>query len=459
VSEGRSFQGSPRTGGRGERRITAIVGVLLIGFIGIAIAKPWGSPPVEPAPSSRIPVADVTPPAASLQATTPSVPSLAPLSTVGPLPVAFTSPRSPASASAAATWTGLDWRRLAPDDPLILVTSIVRWRRGFIAVGRIAAPPSTPVWTSADGTRWDALPFNTASTFWPGHAVLGVAEVGTGLVALSETVEYCSAPCPPTFELPIVSWTSADGRTWTPHMLPPEWLTEPSGQPPLFAIGPAGLVVASSGRAARLATSPDGSQWHLLPPGDFPARFTLTDVRGTGTGYVAVGRWMTTDGRNQVASLWSSDGRRWPETPTILSTTPGTESDVGPAVTSLVVGRDGMVAVGRDVAAPGITRWWSSTDGRRWAAMPTFSPLGPTTCNEGCGILPYGALIGDGQRMVLVRGGTDAGVWTSMDSLAWSRLPPAGDVPTEQAIGEVLLPGGVLVTDGTTAWFGAATSP
>jgi hypothetical protein len=185
VSEGRSFQGSPRTGGRGERRITAIVGVLLIGFVGIAIAKPWGSP-VEPAPSARVPVAAVTPPAASLGVTTPSAPSLAPLAPVGPLPVAFTSPRSPASGPASATWTGLDWRRLAPDDPLSLVTSIVRWRRGFIAVGRIAAPPSTPVWTSADGTRWDALPFNTASTFWPGHAVLGIAELATGLVALTE---------------------------------------------------------------------------------------------------------------------------------------------------------------------------------------------------------------------------------------------------------------------------------
>jgi hypothetical protein len=458
VSEGRSFQGSPRTGGRGERRITAIVGILLIGFVGIAIAKPWGSP-VEPAPSARIPVTDVTPPAASLPAITPSVPSLAPLSTVGPLPVAFTSPRSPASASASATWTGLDWRRLAPDDPLSLVTSILRWRRGFIAVGRIAAPPSTPVWTSDDGTRWDALPFNTASTFWPGHAVLGIAELATGLVALTETAEYCSEPCPLTYELPIVSWTSPDGRTWTPRLLPPEWLAEPSGQPPLVAVGPAGLVVASSGPAARLATSPDGSQWHLLPADGFPARFTLTDLHGTEAGYVAVGRWMANDGRNQVASLWSGDGRRWPQVPTILSTTPGVGPDVGPAVASLVVGRDGMVAIGRGVTAPDITRWWSSTDGRRWTAMPTFTPLGPTTCNEGCGILPYGTLIGDGDRLVAVRGGTDAGVWTSMDSLAWTRLPPAGDRPAEQATRAVLLPGGVLLTDGTTAWFGAATSP
>jgi hypothetical protein len=171
---------------------------------------------------------------------------------------------------------------------------------------------------------------------------------------------------------------------------------------------------------------------------------------------------MTTDGRNQVATLWSGDGRRWPQVPTILSTTPGVGPgvgpDVGPAVASLVVGQDGMVAIARSVTAPDITRWWSSTDGRRWAAMPTFTPLGPTTCNEGCGILPYGTLIGDGHRMVAVRGGTDAGVWTSMDSLAWTRLLPAGDPPAEQGTRAVLLPGGVLVTNGAISWFGAATS-
>jgi hypothetical protein len=459
VSEGRSFQGSPRTGGRGERRFTAIVGALLIGFIGIAIAKPWGSP-VEPAPSARPPVADATPPAASLQAATPGVPSPAPSATVGPLPVAFTSPLAPASASASATWTGLDWRRLAPDDPLSLVTSIVRWRRGFIAVGRIAAPPSTPIWTSADGTRWDALPSSTSSTFWPGHAVLGIAELATGLVALTETVEYCGEPCPLTYELPIVSWTSPDGRTWTPRLLPPEWLAEPSGQPPLFAVGPAGLVVASSGPAARLATSPDGSQWHLLPASGFPARFALNDLHGTATGYVALGRWMPTDSRREAASLWSSDGRRWSEMPTILSTSAQAGSDVGSAGASLVVGRDGMVAVGRGVTTPGAALWWQSANGRDWRPLPTFAPLGPTTCiGKGCGLQPNGALVGDGHRMVAARGGADGGAWTSSDGLTWQRLQATGELPAEQATEAVLLPGGVLLTDGTTTWFGEAQAP
>ena len=457
MSEGRSFRGTPTTGGRRERRVTVVVSVLLIGFIGIAIVKPWGSP-VEPAPSAQLQGVDVTPPAASLQANAPEVPSSGPSAEVVPLPVAFTTPM--ASVSASATWTGLDWRRLAPDDPLSLVTSVVGWRRGFIGIGRIATPPSTPVWTSADGTHWDVLPLNTSSTFWPGHAVLGVAERRTGLVALTETVEYCVDPCTLTFELPVVSWTSPDGQSWSPHVLPPEWLAEPAGQPPLFAAGPAGLIVASSGPAARLATSTDGSDWHLLPARGFPARFALNDLQGTATGYVALGRWTRTDNRPEAVSLWSRDGRQWSETPTVLPTAPRAGSAVGSAGASLVVGRGGMIAVGRGVTTPGAALWWQSANGRDWRPLPAFPPLGPASCRgEGCSLQPDGALVGDGLRMVALRGGADAGAWTSSDGLAWQRLPVTGDLPNDQATQAVLLPGGVLLSDGTTTWFGEAHGP
>jgi hypothetical protein len=451
VSEDRSFHGSAKPGDRNDRHVTALVLVLLLGFVGVAIAKPWGSQ-VEPAPSARLPRADVTPPPRSTQTAAPQVPSTKPAANVRPLPVAFNT----SLPSVSATWTGLDWRRLAPDDPLGLLTSVLPWRRGFIAVGSVAGPPSTPVWTSADGTHWDVLPFNTASTFWPGHAVIGVAELGTGLVALTETVEYCAGPCRPRFELPVVAWTSPDGRTWTPRVLPPEWLAEPSGGRPLFADGPAGLVVASSGPAARLATSTDGSHWQLLPAGGFPAGFALDDLRGTEAGYVAVGRWITADKR-EAASLWSSDGRHWSENPAVLPTGSDAGPDGGFTGVSLVVAHDGTIAVERDHTTPGAARWWQSPNGRNWRPLPAFRPLGPTTCiSEGCGLQPDGALVGDGTRMVAARGGADAGAWTSSDGLAWRRLRVTGDLPDEQATQAVLLPGGVLFTDGTTTWFGEA---
>jgi hypothetical protein len=58
--------------------------------------------------------------------------------------------------------------------------------------------------------------------------------------------------------------------------------------------------------------------------------------------------------------------------------------------------------------------------------------------------------------MVALRGGSDAGVWTSSDGLTWQRLPVSGDIPAKEAAQAVLLPGGVLLSDGTTTWFGEA---
>jgi hypothetical protein len=60
--------------------------------------------------------------------------------------------------------------------------------------------------------------------------------------------------------------------------------------------------------------------------------------------------------------------------------------------------------------------------------------------------------------MLALRGGADAGVWTSADGLAWQRLPVTGDIPGEDAMDAVLLPGGVLFSDATTTWFGEAVT-
>ena len=455
MPEGPSFHGSPAAGGGNERRVTALMVVLLAAFVAIAIVKPWGSP-AEPAPAAAIPGASVRPPPPSIPTTAPELPSPAASARAVVHPIALAMPAPPASAS----WAGLDWRRLSPDDPLTLVASVLQWRRGYVAVGWLAAPPATPVWTSADGARWDALPFDTSSTFWPGMNVIGVTHLGAGLVALTEIVQWCSEPCPLVYILPVISWTSPDGRTWTPHVLPPEWLASPPGQAPLFATGPAGLVVATTGPASRLAASTDGSHWHLLPAGAFPARFALNDLRGTPTGYVALGRWTPAANGGEAASLWSADGRSWSATPTILPRASAGGADVGSAGTSLVLARDGMVAVGRGATTPGAALWWQSSDGRDWRALPAFSPLGPAACiGSGCSSKPNGALVGDGQRMVAVRGGADPAAWTSSDGLAWKRLRVTGDVPGELATHAVLLPGGVLLTDGTTTWFGEAQVP
>jgi hypothetical protein len=454
-----AYRGSPRPAGARDRHVAGLVVILVAMFVGVAVLKPWGGPatPASSAGPSFLDGAPATSPARSPAIGTPTDgPSDGPTTGIDPLPVAFTTALAPGPSA----WTALHWRRLALDDPLGLIVSIQRWSRGFVAIGSVEAPPASPVWTSGDGMRWDPLVFGTSTTFWPGLAILGVAERATRLVALTETIEYCGEPCAPTYELPVVSWTSTDGRSWTPHLLPQGWLAGPSGQRPLFAGGPAGLVVASPGPAARVATSADGVDWRLVSANAFPAGFVLDGLTGTTAGYVAVGRWTTSGTLGSAAALWSTDGRRWARTPTFLPTSSrvgsGVGSTEGSAAVSLLVGPEGIVALGRDPATAA-TIWWHSPDGRRWSALPDFPPLGPSTCGGyGCGLDPDGALVGDGQRFVALRGGPAAAAWVSGDGRSWDAVAMTGDIPTADATRATLLPAGVLLTDGSTTWWGAA---
>ena len=161
---------------------------------------------------------------------------------------------------------------------------------------------------------------------------------------------------------------------------------------------------------------------------------------------------------DRAVAFQSVDGGTWTG-PYPLSLTYGGAMPSWSA-SALVAARNGLIAVGGTVSAtPGAAFWWQSANGRNWRPLPSNPPLGPTTCTgEGCGSQPNGALVGDGQRMVAVRGGADAGVWTSADGLAWQRLPVTGDIPGEQATQAVMLPGGVLLSDGTITWFGEAVT-
>ncbi len=465
MPEPTSFRGRLDADGRGRRRVTALVALLVVAFVGIAIAKPWAA--AAPVPLALGPSLTATPngtagPGPS-PAATPSAPIL-PTATPGkPLPDAFTTPVPP---PATAPWTSIRWRRLAQDDPLTLVRSMLRWRGGFIAIGgdslgAVATPPVwTSMWTSTDGAHWEPLPVGTSTTFWPGLGVLGVAEVPAGLVALTGFGARggcgTTPPCPAT----VISWTSSEGRAWTPHGFSPLGPSSPTGAEPLLAIGPAGLLVVSAGSPAHAATSADGDAWQILPDSTIPTDFLVADARGTATGYVLGGARMSSATHGDAAVLWSPTGRAWtaagilPSLPNLnRASPPSTQTST---VDSFLIGSDGLIALGRWIATPGAAIWWHSPDGRDWRTLDGYVPLGPGPANEIAGGGPYGTLVGDGHRMVALRGGRDAGAWTSPDGLAWTRLPVTGDLPAEQATDAVLLPGGVLLTDGTTTWFGEA---
>jgi hypothetical protein len=343
-----------------------------------------------------------------------------------------------------------------------LVRSVLRWRGGFIAVGSDGS--STPIWTSQDGAHWEPLLFNTPNTFWPGLQIVGMAEVRGGLVALTLLAGTwdCASTCP-TYSpsLPLMAWTSPDGQSWTPHDGPDLGLPTDWQATPLLAAGPAGVVATSPTTPTHLATSVDGVHWRALPAGALPTGFDVRGIVGTATGFVAVGSLPIDADHVRAVSAQSVDGVTWTDPYSLDMPTASAFilASTGPSwgATALVAGRDGLIAVGTFIATRGAALWWQSANGRDWLPLPAYAPLGPTTCTgEGCGNWPNGALVGDGHRMVAVRGGADPGVWTSTDGLAWQRLPVTGDIPSEQTQQAVLLPGGVLLSDGTTTWFGEA---
>jgi hypothetical protein len=442
-----------RTGLQRTRlHLTVVLSVIALAGCGITTSPM----PVASLATSATPRVATSSPAPQPPATVAPTREPSPTFPAPPSPAAFTMPVPP---SADAQWTAIHWRRLASNDPLTLVRSVLRWRGGFIAVGTDAS--STPVWTSRDGAQWEPLPFNTATTFWPGLLIVGIAEVRGGLVALTLLAGTweCASACPtysPT--LPLMSWTSPDGRSWTPNSGPDLGLPAQRRVPPLLASGPAGLVASSPTSPTRMTTSADGIHWRIVPTVALPAGLDIRDIVGTATGFTAAGTLPVDADHFRAVALQSVDGHSWTGSYPLNLAFGGAMPSWG--ATALVAARNGLIAVGGTVSAtPGAAFWWQSDNGRDWRSLLNWPPLGPTTCQgEGCGMQPNGALVGDGHRMVALRGGADAGAWTSSDGLAWQRLAITGDIPAAQATQAVLLPGGVLLSDATTTWFGEAVT-
>ena len=456
------FYGRASGDGRRSARIVGLAVVVVVGLVGVAIAKPWsGGGPAAPTPG---PLGELTatqaPSGAPIGTELPPPPILFPAT---PRPVAFVTPAPPPT---AAAWTGLRWRLLSPDDPLTLVRSVVRWRGGFVAVGgdTVDQAPTTPLWTSPDGMHWDPLPFGTAPTLWPGILVRGMAEVPSGVVALSERLsptcggELCLGP----YASPVLAWTSTDGRTWSPHPLPMLDPSSASGVAPLLADGPAGLVAVAGGPRAHVATSRDGVRWTVLPDASLPGGFAVAALAGRPTGYVLAGAVATGPSSTlTAATAWSDDGRAWTALAGLPTTGPAGADPIGGDSTSIVdgvvAGRDGLIAEGR-WAATGADLWWQSSDGRHWRALAQHQPVGSTAWPAPNGtVYANGVLVGDRERMLALSYRSDAQAWISSDGRSWTQLGVTGDLPNEQARLAIMFPSGVLFTDGSSTWFGEAT--
>jgi hypothetical protein len=422
---------------------------LIAAFIALAIAKPWSADAPSPSPAPSL-VGLASPPGSTPVASSADGSSVAGVAPV--MPIVLEVPPGPNVA-----WTGIGWRRLVPGDPLAALRLVRSTSSGYLAVGTDPADdPATLVWTSPDGATWTPVPSGTGTTFWPGSVAVGAGAAATRMVVLTglRPAIGCGADGLCSYLPGVVAWASADGASWAPNPLPSIIAAGPRPGRISVASGPRGLVAAwaaseASGTAStRLATSVDGTTWAALPTSALPAGTFVTDLVASPGGYLAVG-W-TTSGAGSSGSivLRSTDGRTWRRA-----------DPAGSArlVVSLAAGAGGFVAMASDPGTGETARWWRSADGASWTLVSGHPPLGPAACPDGCRDPQDGSLLGDATRLVALQGGPDGVAWTSSDGATWRPVRMTGDLPSASGLGVALLPGGVLVSDGSTSWYGAAT--
>jgi hypothetical protein len=324
---------------------------------------------------------------------------------------------------------------------------------------------ASPIWTSTDGGSWRRL---SPDVFGPATILLGVAETGGGLVAM--TLQGGENACGGEFDgdigclelsSPLQSWTSGDGIDWTPHAVPQVKLIEGCEgcgiDSPILAAGPAGLLLMTG--FVEAALSSDGITWEMLPSGTIPSEINPESVTAFGSGFVGVGeRNLKVDGTEtfKPIAITTSDARTWTIHPIPVASF---DPHYGAGAFRLVAGPDGLIAQGSIGGAPGFELWWSSPDGTRWTQLSDYPPLGTWTGFEdpGSGRSPNGTLVGNGERLIAYRGEKPLDAWTSFAGRSWTRLAIDGDSPrwkTRQYPELVLTPMGVIGFGRDGTWFG-----
>jgi hypothetical protein len=336
----------------------------------------------------------------------------------------------------------IGWSRIPHDEAVFQsgqeMLSVTSRGPGLVAVGLSGVGPSgvdrdgtdAAVWTSSDGITWSRVPHDM-DVFGGGKIEMRSVTVGgPGLVAVgldgSGYIEDWDAAV----------WTSVDGITWSrvPHDLdvfgPGEMRSVTAGGPGLVAVGQEGIGYSDeTGRPGRqdaaVWTSVDGFTWSRVPYDEAvfggPSNQSMVSVTAGGPGLVAVG-WDDTN-----AAVWTSvDGITW-------SRVPHDESVFGfvgrPSMVSVTAGGPGLVAVGSDDSDAAV---WTSVDGITWSRVPHDQPVFGEP-----GMLRMTAVTATNSGLVAVGfqrpGGTvtwsaetdaeTAAVWTSVDGIAWSRVP------------------------------------
>ncbi len=456
MAEPAQFSGRAAPGGGPQSAL--VVGALVVAFVVLAVAKPWDQPKATPSPqpavsSSPTPVARSAPPVES-----PATPSAPPFF----VPAPFTLDPPPPG---GATWTALRWQAFDVGDPIAHLGPTVRWSGGFASLGDDGAGAPL-LWTSPDAIDWSPVASGTATTFWPGMRVEGVAPLGHQLLAVTSmpaqtTAGELSTPAPRV----LSTWLSADGAAWQMRGGPilPEPITLDGT---VLTAGSGGRAVVAWNEApdpggqgtGHLAVTTDGANWRQVPAGALPSGFTAMDLAAApGGGFLVAGKTLV-DGL-AGAAIMRSDPTAQVWTPVALPQSP--ELAIGErasVVWRLAVGAKGVLATGD---SPSREVWWWSADGGRWTVLAGFDPVGSSGCpgsTVGCGLYPDGEIVGDGERLVALRSAPSAVAWSSADGRTWRPVATTPFEVPQPATRIALLPGGVIVTTSSGAWYGYAAS-
>lgn len=379
--------------------------------------------------------------------TTSASPSASPSPSTSPSPTTPTASPTPSGLSgtvppiSTAAWSSLTVQPLA-GAPL-QATTVVPWTGGYVAVGQASAGAPARAWLSRDGRGWIQLPDATfdldQAAGGNGPVVRGGTMCRNGVLVMTEDASGGN-----------VLWFSSDGFSWSKVDL--------SG---LAAVTPAGnadgaIAVTNVG----LQFSSDCTTWQsdvIFDPGA-----TIRSLAAFGRGFVAVGD--REDGPKPTytpVAWWSADGREW--SPAVIT---GRSLD-GLALSRVYAGSSGLIATSTmPGVTPGMTSFFTSSDGQSWNESNADDPLGLIASGQGTGSAA-GQFAGDGTRL-LAYGTQQRAVgpteyWVSSDGTHWTKLELSGAgaaplVADDQAQ-PFLMRDGIFFSGQAASWFGGAVAP
>ncbi len=297
----------------------------------------------------------------------------------------------------------------------------------MVAVGSVGVAGSwtAAAWTTTDGTTWVVSPIDAT----PGSFAVGVAAIpggfggggapGARFIAVGRLATNA------------VAWTSIDGSTWNPEVLPSAaGVPNPPGSDAERAtsvlVTEAGIVVGGSkgpelgSRVARIWRSTDAAAWTAAPDSGAFADAEVTALAAGSHGVVAVGHSGSGETpTGSVAWTWNGD-RTWAR-----SDDPALARVLVQSVTSLPDGTLVAVGSGGDQQPAVALR---SPDGRTWTAAPDQAALdyhGLPILMSDVVAVPAG-VVAVGEYSSLQR--PTAMSWISPDGVTWTRSDAAPEL-------------------------------